>query len=441
MTMLCEIPAALVAKDCLTSKAVTNFESSTCAQEVAQLPVAAAKPSIILSLPGSPPKCQTQKPKMSALQQRRRASRAALCISSSMAQAEDSSTVAPTACVEGNGTTTSRVSDRYTVLELLGSGTTGVVQRAKRKEDDMQVALKTLRTDDSEFIRIAEAEFSLLRGIEHPNIIRAYDFFTVPGQAVLVLELFEGPSLQSTVRRAPEKRLSEDIAQPLAIKLLKAVDHLHQNRIVHRDIKPQNVLVSKDLRELKLIDFNTARSLLEGGALTMTGTQLYAAPEVLMGESPSEASDVWAAGVCIHFMLSGALPQNRDKSDLIPSNETTAEEARKAVANRHISFNMHCWQLVSKQCKAALQQMLATSKSSRPAAMTLLAEEHWFLGSKAYASSEAEHFSWTSTSRRHSLAFHGSERSGRELSTREGERERSARRRAKSMPAMSPKRR
>merc|ERR1719181_1986656 len=102
--------------------------------------------------------------------------------------------------------------------------------------------------------------------------------------------------------------MQEAVAQNLFNALALAVDHLHQQGIIHRDVKASNILVSDDRRELKLVDFNTAQRVLEGGALTMTGTVDYLPPEVLLGESLNEKSDVWAVGLCLHLMLSGALP-------------------------------------------------------------------------------------------------------------------------------------
>merc|ERR1719161_2562394 len=101
------------------------------------------------------------------------------------------------------------------------------------------------------------------------------------------MEWIDGSSLEDAVKRSPGVRLQEADARLLFSQLIGAIDYIHQRRIVHRDVKVQNILVSMNLRDLKLIDFNTARFLSEGVSLTMTGTKAFWAPEVLLGEPPS----------------------------------------------------------------------------------------------------------------------------------------------------------
>merc|ERR1711920_616925 len=160
--------------------------------------------------------------------------------------------------------------------------------------------------DDEEFFLTARKEYDLLRTIQHSNIIRALDFFVYPMGAVLVLEFFEGRSLEDTVRKSPKKHLTENQARPLFLKLMSAVAHLHAHNIIHRDVKAENILVSPALDSIRLLDFNTATAT-AAGALTMTGTIDYLPPEVLLGDSPSQTSDIWSAGLCLHLMLIGTL--------------------------------------------------------------------------------------------------------------------------------------
>lgn len=251
------------------------------------------------------------------------------------------------------------LSKRFELLEVLGQGTTGVVRRGLRREDGREVALKMSHAAEEEVVQIAKAEFEMLRRVKHPNIVQAVDFLTSAGRPVLILELFGGLPLSTSTLRTPQKRLAEPVARRLFATLLEVIGHLHRLQVIHRDVKPDNVLVSEDLTDLRLVDFNTARWLEEGAALTMTGDRTYAAPEFLAGESPSEAGDVWAAGLCLHFMLAGRLP------------------AACTVKARTVDLSGTTWSDISQPCKSLLLRCLAT-KALRPTASEALASE-WLL--------------------------------------------------------------
>jgi len=260
-----------------------------------------------------------------------------------------------------------RVAAEYAVVGALGQGSTSSVQHAIRHADGQHVALKTMRTEDPEMVAVARKEYELLRSLEHPNIVRPLDFIDAPGRAVLVMEFFEGRDLQETLRSQPEGRLPEHLARPLLAQLSAAVEFLHAHQVVHRDIKPQNVLISKDFKQLKLIDFNVAHCLREGQALTPTGTRLYAAPEVVLGESPADLGDIWAVGLCAYLMLSGKLPQGRDRCE-------SHMESVSSCASREVHMQGPQWTHVSEQCKTSILRCLASQPESRalPSTTSLL---------------------------------------------------------------------
>ena len=134
---------------------------------------------------------------------------------------------------------------------------------------------------------------------------------------------------------------------------------------MHRDVKADNILVSYDLMDLHLLDFNTARSLTEGGSLTMTGTIDYSAPEVLNGESPSERHDVWGAGLCLHWMLLGRLPRSA-------SGFPSLSDFEEAVRTNPVKCDGIEWTETSEDCKNIIRLCLSISMQDRPAPMVLL---------------------------------------------------------------------
>lgn len=200
------------------------------------------------------------------------------------------------------------VNKSYSHFDKIGGGSTSIVYRAVRRIDDRPVVLKVMRNVDPESASVVQREYEILKSIKHPNIIEAVDFVQSVACLALVLEAFDGRTLREAVRGLPERGLPSPGALRLALQLLRAVGHLHGLGIVHRDVKAENVLVSADLERLKLTDFNTARSILEGHAISPTGTYAYIAPEVQQGEPFSAQADVWAVGLCLHFMLHGRLP-------------------------------------------------------------------------------------------------------------------------------------
>eukprot|EP00440_Ansanella_granifera_P071372 gb/GFBE01077458.1/.p1 GENE.gb/GFBE01077458.1/~~gb/GFBE01077458.1/.p1 ORF type:complete len:360 (+),score=52.19 gb/GFBE01077458.1/:1-1080(+) len=256
----------------------------------------------------------------------------------------------------------------YTVLDSIGSGSSGVVYKATRQLDGAVVALKTMHTLDEEMAQNRRAEYDILSELSHPHIVKVFDFFVVRDQAVLVMEFVHGTTLNRAVKSSDGGVFPDETSRLLFRSLLQAIDYLHSKRIVHRDVKSENCLVSHALDDLKLADFNSACSLMNGGSLTMTGTMDYAAPEVLKGESPSEANDIWSAGICLHLMLVGHLPQQgavfRDRASFA-----------EAVSLQPAELSGQKWEGVSPSCKDVLQLCLEPVKSLRPAAMTLLQKD------------------------------------------------------------------
>jgi serine/threonine protein kinase len=260
------------------------------------------------------------------------------------------------------------ISNQFKVHEALGQGTTAVVFRAERRSDGREVALKIMRMHDEELLAIAKQEFQLLSSLQHPHIIQALDFFTYPMGAVMVLSYFPGKTLEDAVASAPKKQLPEGTARSLFKELALAVEYLHRHGIVHRDIKASNMLVKDDFSDSKLVDFNTAQRVLEGGALSETGTVDYWAPEVLHGGCQSERSDIWAMGLCLHLMLLGALPVKRRRF-------ISRSEFAQVMSGQEVSISGEVWKYFSKPCKSVLRGCLTIDVQSRFTAAEVLASD------------------------------------------------------------------
>eukprot|EP00929_Paragymnodinium_shiwhaense_P000757 TRINITY_DN100993_c0_g1_i1.p1 TRINITY_DN100993_c0_g1~~TRINITY_DN100993_c0_g1_i1.p1 ORF type:complete len:735 (-),score=149.09 TRINITY_DN100993_c0_g1_i1:92-2296(-) len=279
---------------------------------------------------------------------------------------------------------------KYTVFDVLGSGSTSIVRRGVRKSDGVQVALKTMRSRDCEMIDAAQKEFNLMKCLDHPHVIKAFEFHIWGGQAVTVMECFPGNTLDIALKSFEGCRMPEEpTARQLSSQLVHVLAYMHSREMLHRDIKPENTLVSPDSTVLKLIDFNTACTLENGLALTPAGTVFYMAPEVLQHDPCSKASDVFSAGLCIYQMLAGKLPQKRDQGQI--SREGLVEHGR-----RPIGLGGSRWKDASDSSKDFLAPCLEIDDAKRTASSALL-QHPWVLPFSAFNRQESKALSQIST--------------------------------------------
>lgn len=199
----------------------------------------------------------------------------------------------------------------YKVLEKIGEGGMAVVYRGVQESLDRSVAIKVLRTElsaDQEFIARFRQEALAVAQLSHPNILHVYDAGFAHGVYYIVMAYVDGGSLKDLIAQGPvEPGFACSIAAPLA----EALDHAHQRGLVHRDVKPSNILLTRDGRPL-LTDFGIARLLDEGQRLTRTGTSIgtpeYMAPEQAQGQQVDGRTDIYALGIVLYEMLAGWVP-------------------------------------------------------------------------------------------------------------------------------------
>jgi len=206
----------------------------------------------------------------------------------------------------------------YRTLAAIGQGGMGAVYRAERVDGafDQEVALKLLHRDmDTPELRARFlAERQLLAGLSHPNIAHLLDGgVTDEGRPYFVMELVDGKPI---TRYCVENGVSTEKVLALFLDVVDAVSYLHRNLVVHRDLKPSNIFVDVD-GQVKLLDFGIAKLLAdapEAVHLTRTGQKLmtpeYAAPEQLLGEPVTTATDVYALGVVLYELLTGQRPHD-----------------------------------------------------------------------------------------------------------------------------------
>src|SRR5690606_19179777 len=232
----------------------------------------------------------------------------------------------------------------YRVVGEAGRGGMGVVYRARRADGAFEktVALKLVKRgmDTDEVLARFRRERQVLAGLDHPGIARLLDGGAAEdGRPYLAMEYVEGEPITAYADR---RRLGVEARLALLERACEAVQHAHRRLVVHRDLKPSNVLVTEDeggAPRVKLLDFGVAKLLAPDAAeaMTRTGggalTPAYAAPEQRRGEAVTTAADVYALGVVLYELLTGARP---DETARPPSAAVTPEAAaaRGATAER-----------------------------------------------------------------------------------------------------------
>jgi serine/threonine-protein kinase len=194
---------------------------------------------------------------------------------------------------------------RYEVLDLIGAGGMGEVYRARDRELDELVALKVIRDDllaVPEVLERFRTEVKLARRVTHRSVARAYELVVTPDVTFYTMELIVGTSLMA--RLANRRRFAVTEAASIATALCDALGAAHAAGIVHRDVKPENVLLADDGR-IVLTDFGIAAAAREGAG-DLGGTPRYMAPEQAAGATPTPAADIFALGVVLYEMLTGA---------------------------------------------------------------------------------------------------------------------------------------
>lgn len=282
------------------------------------------------------------------------------------------------------GKQSNSIEDHYKILKLIGKGAFGSVFKVEHKLSGKIRAMKMIdrdniynQDDEQKFLK----EIEILTLVEHMNIIKIYEYFEDSKRFFLIMEYIYGQELYDYL--CEREHLEENHVKIIFKQVMSAVTYLHNNNIIHRDMKPENILVEHlDLREIKdkyngyydkknnedvdinikVIDFGTSRYFKKKENMNLViGSPYYIAPEVLDG-SYNEKCDIWSCGVILFVLLSGCPPFDAD----------TREELAMQIKTSKVEFDSYEWNHVSQKAKDLVLKMLNRDVKKRLSAEDVL---------------------------------------------------------------------
>jgi predicted Ser/Thr protein kinase len=250
---------------------------------------------------------------------------------------------------------TETLGERYALGDRLATGGMGSVYRARDTRLGREVAIKILKEEyagDDRFVERFRREARAAAALAHPNIAGVYDYGEEEGRHFIVMELVQGSDLARLMRE--EGSLEPERAQHISSQIARALAHAHAAGVVHRDVKPANVIVGAS-DGVKVTDFGIARAQADS-ALTATGTVMgtaqYISPEQASGEKVGPRADVYSLGIVLYEMLTGTVP-------------FTGESA-VAIAMRHIKDDVPMPSSVNPAVPPELDRIVAAATAKRP---------------------------------------------------------------------------
>ncbi|MBQ0028477.1 MAG: Stk1 family PASTA domain-containing Ser/Thr kinase [Lachnospiraceae bacterium] len=243
--------------------------------------------------------------------------------------------------------------DRYEILDKIGTGGMSDVYKAKDHKLSRPVAVKVLKQEFSEnanFVSKFRTEAQAAAGMMHPNIVNVYDVGEEGGIHYIVMELVEGITLKKYIEK--KSRLSVKEAVSIAIQVSMGIEAAHNNHIIHRDIKPQNIMISKD-GKVKVTDFGIAKAVSSNTITSnVMGSVHYTSPEQARGGYSDEKSDIYSLGITLFEMITGRVPFN---------GETTV-----AIAIKHIQEPMPSPRVYVSDVPVSVEQIVLKCTQKSP---------------------------------------------------------------------------
>jgi calcium-dependent protein kinase len=229
---------------------------------------------------------------------------------------------------------------KYELINILGNGAFGKVRLYLDKQcRDMKYAIKTLKKENisQDLLNCITSEVKILSDLDHPNIVKYYETYEDDSFIHIVMEYLQGEDLYKLINKRKYSNFKEKDAAEIMTYLLKALGFIHKKGLVHRDIKPQNILFSipGDYKTLKIIDFGLSTSE-TNKQKQRVGSPYYMAPEIINGKFSSK-TDVWSVGVILFVMLTGVYPFEAKSQEEIFMKIQNDDYNKKVLDNKNCS--------------------------------------------------------------------------------------------------------
>lgn len=268
------------------------------------------------------------------------------------------------------------LSGKYQIVEKIGSGGMADVYKAVQLQSHRTVAIKVLKPEfekDAAFVRRFEQEAQAVLGLSHENIVRSYDVGATEELPFIVLEYVEGTTLKERIRAQGKLQMRSVINY--GAQVLDALNHAHERGIIHRDVKPQNIIVTPRGRA-KLADFGIARNL-ESGTQTFSGSHVlgsvhYLSPEQAKGRPVMVESDIYSMGVTLYEMATGCLPFEGENSVSIALKHLQEEMVPPIVLNPELPRALN--DIILKATRKQPSQRYHSAKEMRQDLLRVLRE-------------------------------------------------------------------
>ena len=233
---------------------------------------------------------------------------------------------------------------RYEILGRIGSGGMADVYKGKDHKLNRYVAIKVLKSDyrtDEVFIKKFLSEAQAAAGLMHPNVVNVYDVGQDRGLYYMVMELVEGITLKDYIEK--KGRLSAKETISISIQMVTGIQAAHNQHIIHRDIKPQNIIISKD-GKVKVTDFGIARATTSTQTISTSvmGSVHYTSPEQARGGIVDEKSDIYSVGITMYEMITGHVPFDGDSTVTVALKHLQEEITSPAEEVPDIPYSLEC---------------------------------------------------------------------------------------------------